>query len=111
MTGLKVARYLIGIKLAGQAAIAQEDLDAPGVAQSILEVVPTGGPIVHPGGDPASGGIGGQPQYWSAWETVEATFVKADSARVPDNWKVSRAGVQRSIRGRPGMPPIRSTPS
>ena len=87
ITGLKVARYLIGLKLAGQATIAQENLDAPRVASAILELVPrvdqssTLEEIRQLEASAAS-------LYWSAWESVEATFVKADSTRVPDNWKI-----------------------
>ena len=87
MTGLQVARYLIGIKLAGEAAIAREDLEAPEVASSILKLAPlvdqssTLEQIRLLEASAAS-------RYWSAWDGVEATFVKTDSARVPDNWKV-----------------------
>ena len=67
MTGLQVARYLIGIKLAGEAAIAREDLWAPEVADSILHLAPlvdqssTLEEIRHLEASAAS-------RYWSAWE-------------------------------------------
>jgi CRISPR-associated endonuclease Cas1 len=85
-TGLDVARYLIRIKLAGQAAIAQQDLDAPGVAASILKLtamVDQSSTLEEIRQLEASAAS----LYWSAWERVEATFVKADAARVPDNWR------------------------
>ena len=87
VTGLKIAKYLIRIKMAGQAAIAREDLSASGVAESIVDLtrrVDQSSTLEEVRELEASGAA----QYWSAWDKLEVTFVKADLSRVPDNWKV-----------------------
>jgi CRISPR-associated endonuclease Cas1 len=87
MTGLKIARYLIGVKLAGQAAVASEDLSAPDVAESIQhharKVAESATLEEIRQLEAAAASL-----YWSVWESVEVGFVKADAPRVPDNWRV-----------------------
>ena len=109
ITGLEIARYLVGIKLAGQAAIAREDLSALDVGNSIEHLarkVAESASLEETRNLEASAAS----FYWSCWEKVEATFVKTDAPRVPDNWRVfegRRSAVDPVL---PGIPLTRSMP-
>jgi CRISPR-associated endonuclease Cas1 len=84
-TGLEVARYLIGLKLAGQASIAVEELGSPEVAETIAELsrsMAESCSLEEIRQLEASAAN----LYWSAWGNVEATFVRSDASRVPGNW-------------------------
>ncbi|MGO8873431.1 MAG: CRISPR-associated endonuclease Cas1 [Acidimicrobiales bacterium] len=84
-TGLVIARYLIGLKLAGEAAIAREELASPEEAETILRIagaVDQSSTLEEVRQLEASAAN----LYWSSWGRVEATFVKADATRVPANW-------------------------
>jgi CRISPR-associated endonuclease Cas1 len=84
-TGLEIARYLTEIKLAGQAQIAAQELNARSVSERIQGIA---------AGLADSATLEEVRQleaaaanlYWSAWETVSLSFVKKDADRVPDNW-------------------------
>lgn len=85
VTGLDMAKYLIGLKLAGQASVALEELGSPEVAETI-------GQLSMAMAESASLEEIRQLEasaanlYWSAWGTVEVTFVKGGASRVPGNW-------------------------
>jgi CRISPR-associated endonuclease Cas1 len=85
--GLAVAKYLTGIKLVGEAAIADQDLSASKVAESIMELrrsVDQSSSVEEVRAVEAKAAS----LYWSAWESIEVPFVKKDLDRVPDNWRV-----------------------
>jgi CRISPR-associated endonuclease Cas1 len=84
-TGLLVARYLTGIKLAGQASIAAHELGSSSVSRGILELrarVAESASLEEIRQLEASAAN----LYWSAWEGVQVSFVRKDASRVPDNW-------------------------
>ena len=86
-SGLSVAKYLIGIKLAGQAIIAEQNLSASKVASSIFELrrlVDDASSIEEVRSIEAAAAS----RYWSAWEEIDICFVTGDLDRVPDNWLV-----------------------
>ena len=84
-TGLGIAKYLITLKLAGQASVAEHELASPEVAETIVRIsrgVDQSSTLEEVRQLEASAAN----LYWSAWDQVEAAFVKADAKRVPANW-------------------------
>jgi CRISPR-associated endonuclease Cas1 len=85
-TGLIVARYLTGAKLAGQASVAAEELNAAGPAETILRLATSldGCSSVEEIRqlEAAAANI-----YWRAWEATSVQFIRRDEARVPDAWR------------------------
>ena len=84
-TGLSVATYLTRVKLAGQASIAQHELRAPGVTETITRLssrVDESASLEEIRQLEASAAN----LYWSAWGALEIRFVKKDTSRVPENW-------------------------
>jgi len=83
--GLEIAAYLTRLKLAGQASVASDRLGAKGVAQTIGSMAPrvddssTLEQIRQIEASAAN-------LFWSAWGTLNVTFVKKDAPRVPENW-------------------------
>jgi CRISPR-associated endonuclease Cas1 len=84
-TGLTIARYLIGTKLAGQASVADSFGDGSaantirGLAndlagcQSLEEIRQR---------EAAAANV-----YWRTWEAVPVNFIRKDLPRVPESWK------------------------
>jgi CRISPR-associated endonuclease Cas1 len=84
-TGLDIAKYLIGLKLTGQAAVARHELSSPEAAETIDQLVRSvdqSSSLEEVRQFEASAAN----LYWLAWCQVEARFVKADAVRVPGNW-------------------------
>jgi len=84
-TGLDIAKYLIGLKLTGQAAIARHELASPELAEIIEKLsrsVEQSSSLEEIRQFEASAAN----LYWNAWGHVDARFVKADATRVPANW-------------------------
>jgi CRISPR-associated endonuclease Cas1 len=85
-TGLLIVRCLIEAKLTGQSEIAATELNAPGVAERILVLrgmVADSASLEEVRQLEASAAN----LYWSAWGSVEVSFVTKDAPRVPDNWR------------------------
>ena len=86
-TGLSIARFLTQAKLKGQARIAVQELNAPKITASIMQLhdrVDDVGSLEEIRQLEASAAN----LYWSAWSSIEIRFVKSDLPRVPENWKV-----------------------
>jgi CRISPR-associated endonuclease Cas1 len=85
-TALKIARELIGQKVAGQEQISREILRNPIMAGDIA---------AFGAGLPESADIAAVRQleamaakvYWSAWQNVPVVFPKSDLPRVPEHWR------------------------
>ncbi len=99
LIGLGIVRQLLGGKLAGQAAVARDRLDAPEAAQTMEDL--------RAGLDDV-GNVDGARQleataanvYWDTWAANPATnvvFVAKDSSRVPEHWL--RFDTRRSVLG------------
>jgi CRISPR-associated endonuclease Cas1 len=85
-TGLAVARYLTTIKLAGPTAVAAHDLAAPRIAETIAHIaqkVDESASLEEVRQLEASAAN----LYWSAWGSVQVSFVKKDAPRVPEHWR------------------------
>jgi CRISPR-associated endonuclease Cas1 len=86
--GLSVAVYLLTAKLAGQAQIADERLEAPETAQMIRDVsdaLPGAGDIDELRQLEATAAAA----YWSAWVGNKRTsirFARRDVPRIPEHW-------------------------
>ncbi len=85
-TGVGIARYLIGLKLDGQARVARGVLKSPDASTTILklrddlnecrsidEIRQT---------EAAAANL-----YFTCWRSVEVPFVKRDASRVPELWR------------------------
>jgi CRISPR-associated endonuclease Cas1 len=86
-TGLEVSKYLISLKLAGQASVAAQELSAPETSKTITGLsgrVDDSSTLEEVRQVEALAAN----QYWAAWENVRPLFVKRDRIRVPDNWLV-----------------------
>lgn len=84
-TGLDIAKYLIGLKLTGQSAVALHELSSPEAAETIGQLsmaVAQSSSLEEVRQLEASAAN----LYWFAWGQVEPRFVNADAARVPENW-------------------------
>ncbi len=84
-TGLDIAKYLIGLKLTGQAAVTRQELTSPEAAETIDQLARS---VEH---SPSLEEVrqleaSAANLYWFAWGQVEARFVKSDTPRVPENW-------------------------
>ena len=83
--GLAVARYLIGTKLAGQAAVAEE-LDDPNTAETIRRLAASLDECASLDEvrqyEAAAANL-----YWRAWEAVPVQFIRRDLPRVPTHWQ------------------------
>jgi CRISPR-associated endonuclease Cas1 len=85
-TGMSIARYLIGVKLAGQARVASIELGNQAAAETINR-------LADQLADAASLEEVRQLEaaaanlYWSAWESVTVEFVKRDAGKVPEHWR------------------------
>lgn len=108
-TGLAIARYLVELKLAGEAALADQGLGDPTAADRIRR---TAAAISNTASldecrqlEAAAANV-----YWQAWESVGIEFVSKDESRVPDNWRCSKAAVPPSTPAPAAMPPIPPTP-
>jgi len=85
-TGLRLARYLIATKLAGQAAVAGRDLGDLDAAESITTTAESLADaesleeVRHIEAVAAN-------VYWHAWEGLAVTFIGRDRAKVPAHWQ------------------------
>jgi CRISPR-associated endonuclease Cas1 len=86
-TGLEIAKYLIGLKLHGQAAIARDVFGASQIADSILSLERDISPLASLE-EIRQYEASAANLYWSAWGPLDIPFVKKDAGRIPDNWKV-----------------------
>lgn len=84
--GLRIARYLIATKLAGERSVAGAELHDPDAAASI-------GRVASGLQDAASleevrqlEAVGAN-LYWRAWEEVAVRFARRDLPRVPEHWR------------------------
>jgi len=105
-TGLDVARYLTGVKLTGQAAVAGQELASSEIAHVIdrlRAMVADSASLEEVRQLEASAAN----LYWSAWGSVEITFVKKDEPRVPGHWKLFEG---RRSAVNPGSPRNASDP-
>ena len=87
-TGLGIARYLISVKLFGQAAVASATLDHPEfTAATIIQLA---GTLKDSASleevrqlEAAAANL-----YWKAWESVTMEFVRKDLGKVPMHWRL-----------------------
>ena len=83
--GLGIAAYLTRLKLSGEASVAANQLEAGGIARTIDSLAPTvddSSTLEQIRQIEASAAN----LYWSAWGSLNVTFVKKDAPRVPENW-------------------------
>jgi CRISPR-associated endonuclease Cas1 len=86
-TGMAIARYLISVKLAGQADVASVDLGNPAVAATItrlagnLEETATLEEVRQL--EAATANL-----YWKAWESMRPSFVTRDDPKIPQHWRL-----------------------
>ncbi len=85
-TGLAVSKYLIGVKLAGQAAVASKLLLAPDVSTTILELAEMVESLSSLEEIRQHEAVAAN-LYWNAWSAVDVRFTRRDEPRVPDNWR------------------------
>ncbi len=85
-TGLQVARYLTGEKLAGQARVAADEIGDRDAAESIRSVARALDRTVSIEEVRQLEAVAAN-VYWIAWEVVTMTFVKRDDPKIPDNWR------------------------
>ncbi|MGO9197609.1 MAG: CRISPR-associated endonuclease Cas1 [Acidimicrobiales bacterium] len=84
--GLEATRYLIGLKLHGQASVAQSRIGHLDAVHTILRLrdelnaAETLEEIRHVEAVAAN-------VYWNAWSSVDVPFVRKDVSRVPDHWR------------------------
>src|SRR5664280_2080809 len=108
--GLEITRALLGAKLAGQAAVAEELLHAPPIADTIARLAEQ---LDSANTLPACRDLEAQASnaYFGAWSaSVTCRFAERDRDRVPDHWQVfSGRGSQlrRGGRRRPASGPAR----
>ena len=84
--GLSIAAYLTKLKLSGEASVAAHQLGAGGVARTIDSLasrVDESSTLEQVRQIEASAAN----LWWSAWGSLEVTFVKKDVPRVPENWR------------------------
>jgi len=83
---LRIARELIGQKLAGQETLARDALRDPTAAQAIASArAALTKPTTIEGIRYLEAQAGHA--YWSAWRSVPVIFPRADVRRVPDHWR------------------------
>jgi len=83
--GLSIAAYLTKLKLSGEASVAINQLGAGGIARTIDSLAPRvdeSSTLEQMRQIEASAAN----LYWSAWGSLNVTFVKKDAPRVPSNW-------------------------
>lgn len=84
--GIEITRYLLGVKLAGQAAIVRDVFRIPAVAQMIDDLaadLPACPSLEDCQRTEAAAAVA----YWQAWaDRVSVPFSPADMLRVPANW-------------------------
>jgi CRISPR-associated endonuclease Cas1 len=91
---LRIAKELIGHKLAGQERVAREKLSNSECANAVsswrseLEVVTTTAEVRHIESQAAI-------EYWGAWRDLPITFPKNDLVRTPEHWR--RFDTRKSI--------------
>ena len=86
-TGLLIAKYLINLKLEGQAMNAMDQFgaaDNAGSIDALRSKVAAASSLEEVRQLEASAAN----LYWSTWQELEIRFVKKDVDRVPSNWKV-----------------------
>ena len=85
-SGLVVTKYLIGRKLAGQADVAERQLQDDDAAIGIRGIACCIGDcdsvedVLYAEGAAAN-------RYWLAWEHVTMTFTKRDDLKIPEHWR------------------------
>ena len=85
-TGMAIARYLVAVKLAGQAEVAAVELANPTAAETIIRL---GGQLADAASleeirqiEAAAANL-----YWRAWEGITLEFTRRDNDRVPSHWR------------------------
>jgi CRISPR-associated endonuclease Cas1 len=85
-TGMAVARYLIGVKLAGQAQVASAELGSPTVTETIVrlaeQLADTASLEEIRQLEAAAANV-----YWNAWGVMTVQYAKRDTGKVPKHWK------------------------
>ncbi|GAA4403381.1 CRISPR-associated endonuclease Cas1 [Tsukamurella soli] len=85
--GLALVKHILGLKLDGQAQIADHELADPQAAQQIralIEAVDAADTIAEARGYEGNAGR----IYWNAWTgTVALPYLRADLPRIPDHWQ------------------------
>ena len=85
-SGLEIARYLLSVKLAGQARVlsrAEFAGPAAGAVASLAEAARNALSVRNALRAEADGAL----TYWNAWANVQICFARKDVARVPDQWR------------------------
>jgi len=85
-TGMAVARYLISVKLTGQAEVASVDLENREAAATISRLA---GLLVDAASleEVRQLEAAGANLYWKSWESVSVQFVRRDDSKVPLHWR------------------------
>ena len=85
-TGMAIARYLVGVKLVGQADVAEVELANPTAAETITRL---GGELADAASleeirqfEAAAANL-----YWRAWEEITLEFIRRDDEKVPSHWR------------------------
>ena len=106
-TGMAIARYLVGVKLAGQAEVAALELANPTAAETITRL---GGQLADAASleeirqfEAAAANL-----YWQAWEGITLEFIRRDEDKVPSHW---RGFEGRRSAVNPGTPRNATDPS
>ncbi len=85
-TGMAIARYLIGVKLAGQAEVAAVELENPAAASTITHLANQLRHMVTLEEirqlEAAAANV-----YWNGWESVTLEFIRSDAGKVPAHWR------------------------
>jgi len=83
---MAIARYLIGVKLTGQAQVASVELGAPAAAATIVRLANQLDEAVSLEEirqlEAAAANL-----YWNAWCSLSVQFTKRDTGKVPEAWK------------------------
>jgi len=91
-TGMAVARELLRRKLAGQARVAR-NLGRDDVAIEVERIAPALEPAMTPA-EMLVPEAAAAAAYWTAWQSLEVRWAKADVVRIPNHWRT--AGLRTS---------------
>ena len=86
-TGLQVTRYLVGVKLAGQASVVAERFKAHNAVETIAtlaEMIDDADSLESMRQLEAAAAN----SYFATWSSLEVPFVRRDVPKVPDHWRV-----------------------
>ncbi len=85
-SGLKIARYLLSAKLAGQARVLSRAEFAEPSAATVASLAKAARNALSVR-DALRAEADGALAYWNAWSNVEVRFAKRDVARTPEHWR------------------------